>query len=137
MLLVTHELNMNGTEICLNCPHMNPITGYCPKAGEYVNAFWACHHYEEREAEIQLPPRPVRKHRVSPLKGVRFTADRTRKRCSRCGKIKPLEEFVKSKRNADGHSCYCFECNRLKNQEERAKKKKLKALKYADDHTDK
>lgn len=129
---------MKGQEICLNCPHMNPRTAYCPKTGEYVNAFWSCRWYEDTEPEPAIMDKPIRhRHRVSPMKGVKLTANRTKKCCSRCGKVKPLEEFVKSKRNADGHSCYCLDCNREKNQEQRAKKKRLKALKYADDHTDK
>jgi 5-methylcytosine-specific restriction endonuclease McrA len=32
------------------------------------------------------------------------------KQCSRCKKLKPLEEFHKNKSREDGHQCYCKEC---------------------------
>jgi len=35
------------------------------------------------------------------------------KRCSRCGNDKPLEEFHKNKRMADGHARYCKACQKL------------------------
>lgn len=32
------------------------------------------------------------------------------KRCSKCGKLKPLEDFHKDKQYKDGYKCWCKEC---------------------------
>ena len=39
------------------------------------------------------------------------------KRCSHCGKLKPLEEFNKRSRSKDGLQHYCRECQRAANRE--------------------
>ena len=38
--------------------------------------------------------------------------------CTRCGKIKPLEDFVKDNRRKDGRGSICYECKRIKDKEE-------------------
>ena len=35
-----------------------------------------------------------------------------KKQCSRCRKVKPLEEFCRDKKAVDGHRSICLECNR-------------------------
>lgn len=32
--------------------------------------------------------------------------------CTKCGQVQPLSEFYPDKKNADGHSCHCRECNK-------------------------
>jgi hypothetical protein len=36
------------------------------------------------------------------------------KRCAHCGEIKPLDEFVRNRRNKDGRGSYCYPCHRAK-----------------------
>lgn len=36
----------------------------------------------------------------------------TRKACSRCGEVKPLDEFALNRHRADGHQSYCKPCGR-------------------------
>ena len=43
--------------------------------------------------------------------------------CTRCGKIKPLEDFVKDNRRKDGRGSICYECKRIKDKEYYEKKK--------------
>ena len=39
------------------------------------------------------------------------------KNCSKCGKFKPITEFVKDNRRKDGYTCICKECRRKKDNE--------------------
>lgn len=34
-----------------------------------------------------------------------------KKKCSKCGKVKPIEEFYKNKGTKDGHGHYCKDCH--------------------------
>lgn len=46
------------------------------------------------------------------------------KKCSRCGKLKPISEFHKDNSSKDGLKCYCKECARnyyLQNKQDRFK----------------
>ena len=43
------------------------------------------------------------------------------KKCSKCGKVKPLDEFRKEKRNRDGLSGICIICHRVYDAKKRAK----------------
>lgn len=43
------------------------------------------------------------------------------KKCSKCGKEKPLEAFARDKYTRDGLTCRCKECIRLANKERRRK----------------
>ena len=45
------------------------------------------------------------------------------KTCTRCGKTKPLEDFVKDNRRKDGRGSICYECKRIKDKEYYEKKK--------------
>ncbi len=36
----------------------------------------------------------------------------TEKRCTKCGIVKPLDEFTKAKNRKDGYYCYCKTCSR-------------------------
>jgi hypothetical protein len=38
------------------------------------------------------------------------------KRCPKCGKYKPLEDFYKNRSRKDGHSCYCKVCADIVNK---------------------
>lgn len=40
----------------------------------------------------------------------------SKKRCTDCGKVKPIEEFGKDKTKKDGHRSYCLECLRTRSQ---------------------
>lgn len=122
------ELKTNDEELCLNCARMNPVDGYCKKNGEYVNAFWSCKRFEKPEPDYEPMPRErtPRPPRESPLKGRVKTAGRTKKKCSRCGRVLPIDDFVKLKRSADGHGCYCHECNAIRHREYKLKKKQMR-----------
>lgn len=39
----------------------------------------------------------------------------TTKRCAKCGEVKPVSEFYKSKESKDGLQSYCKECHRAAN----------------------
>jgi len=56
------------------------------------------------------------------------------KKCSRCGKIKPLTEYYKRSANKDGLSNYCIECDKeykkLSRRGKITKGRKSNALKY-------
>lgn len=41
--------------------------------------------------------------------------NRIERRCSRCGKLKPLTEFYRSNATCDGRSCYCKTCHQEAN----------------------
>jgi CRISPR/Cas system-associated protein Cas10 (large subunit of type III CRISPR-Cas system) len=41
--------------------------------------------------------------------------------CKRCGREKPIEDFVKDKRQADGHGAICKECDAARKREARRK----------------
>ena len=115
--------NNNDEELCLNCVRMNPVNGYCGKQGAYVNAFWSCKKFERPEDNATTNDEHApRAPRVSHKKGVCPTAGRTEKRCSRCGRLKPIDDFVKLKRSADVHGCYCHECNTIRHREYKARK---------------
>ena len=43
--------------------------------------------------------------------------NRTEKKCVKCKKVKPLDMFVKSKKNLDGHIANCKPCERVRNRE--------------------
>lgn len=121
MITTDKKINMQGQEICLYCPKMNPNNGYCQRVGEFVNAFWSCKGFDNKE-EVRVEAKP-KKHFVSWKKGKVLTAGRTEKRCARCGQVKPIDQFVRSSKKADGHDCYCRECNAIRHRE--AKQKKL------------
>ncbi len=43
--------------------------------------------------------------------------------CKRCGREKPIEDFVKDNRQADGHGAICKECDAARKREARRRKK--------------
>ena len=119
----TKSVSTEGREICMYCAHMNPVNGYCPRTGDYVNAFSSCGRFQRPDEIDDVPTvqtdsfrrREYQNHR----KGSRPSAGRTEKYCSRCGELKPIEQFVKLRRSADGHGCYCLECNRIRHRKYR------------------
>lgn len=55
----------------------------------------------------------------------------TKKKCSKCGKTKPLSEFGVVSRNKDGHDYMCRMCRRKRNRrqyEEHTEKRKAAVL---------
>ena len=50
----------------------------------------------------------------------KFLALKLPKNCKICGELKPLEEFRKSNRHADGRMSECIECDRKRNAEYRS-----------------
>jgi len=61
------------------------------------------------------------------------------KRCSRCNKVKPLEEFHKCRDHADGHSYYCKACQaayRKEYREEHREEIAAQQKEYREEHRD-
>ena len=125
MIFIDKKIDPNRDELCLNCYHMRPDNGYCPIVGDYVNAFWSCRQSSNSANENIPIKRTPRERHPSKRKGIAYTANRTEKKCSRCGIVKPIEKFVREVSRADGHGCYCLECNAIRRREAKLRKKLL------------
>ena len=114
---------MTNPEICGHCIRFRPSDGYCRKTGRYVNALALAKCFiTEEPTPVESPKKAVRIRRQSAVSA----AFRTEKTCPSCGRTLPLDEFVKCKRNPDGHDCYCKQCMAEKTRRY-AKKKKERA----------
>lgn len=55
--------------------------------------------------------------------GRKSVTNKTEKKCSRCGKMKPMSEFRNNVHSSDGKSTYCIVCCRLACREQYLKRK--------------
>ena len=54
-------------------------------------------------------------------------SNRTEKRCSRCGEVKPTDAFVKDRRNGDERGCACTACTHARGKIYKEKHKDMSA----------
>lgn len=123
-------------ECCGKCAHYRE-GGFCFHTKKDVAYFGYCKKFTVNY-EFQEPPKP----KPSPKTPIEEQQEKkaeaeaekpivTEKRCKCCGELLPIEQFVKNRRAADGHTSICYLCNRAKERPKRTtltdEERKIKA----------
>ncbi len=103
-------------KICGRCHQRKPVTDFYKnrRAKDGYNIYCkACDRKRKREARKRYTHRIVL----------------TEKKCSRCHKVFPIDNFTKNKAMKDGYGNYCASCRTLINREKKARRKARNAAK--------
>lgn len=109
---------MDRVVVCLDCQHYQK-GGSCRKTGKDVGALQeACDKAHEPFDRMDM---------IKPVKPKPEPVPEGHKRCSRCGEVKPLDNFGTNRINKDGKQAWCKECTRLHAQKKRKTPKEPQA----------